>query len=222
MAELTLLMGNKNYSSWSLRPWLALKQARAPFKEMVVPLYEPGSASTIAAHSPSRKVPALRHGDLVVWDSLAICEYVSEQFPDAHLWPEDAQARAVARSISAEMHSGFAALRQSMPMNVRARRPGAGRTPESIRDIERIRFLWHDALGRFGRGGPFLFGAFTIADAMFAPVVLRFRTYEVSLDARLHEYCSSLLALPAMEEWLGAAQMEPWTIEAYEYPSALA
>jgi glutathione S-transferase len=153
-----------------------------------------------------------------VWDSLAICETIAEAFPEAHLWPDDAGARAVARSISAEMHSGFVALRTHMPMNARARLPGRGRTIESLRDIERVRSLWGDALHRFGRGGPFLFGRFSIADAMYAPVVLRFRTYEVEIDTRLHEYCAAVLALPAMEEWLAAARTEPWTLESFEYP----
>jgi glutathione S-transferase len=213
-----LAVGNKNYSSWSLRPWLALKQTGAAFDEVVIPLYRPDSPDAIRKISPSGKVPVLQHGQVVVWDSLAICETIAEAFPEAHLWPDDAGARAVARSISAEMHSGFVALRTHMPMNARARLPGRGRTIESLRDIERVRSLWGDALHRFGRGGPFLFGRFSIADAMYAPVVLRFRTYEVEIDTRLHEYCAAVLALPAMEEWLAAARTEPWTLESFEYP----
>lgn len=217
--DLTLVIGNKNYSSWSLRPWMALKQAGAAFREIVVPLYRPDSRATILEHSPSGRVPVLRHGSITVWESLAICEYVAETFPEAQLWPHDREARATARSLSAEMHSGFVALRSNMDMNVRARLAGVGRTKDSIRDIDRIRSLWSDARKRFGRGGPFLFGKFSIADAMYAPVVLRFRTYEVKLDDGLHEYCAAVLALPAMEEWMAAARAEPWTIEAFEYPA---
>jgi glutathione S-transferase len=219
MAKWVLAVGNKNYSSWSLRPWLALKHTGAPFDEVVIPLYRPDSPDAIRKISPSGKVPVLQRGEVVVWDSLAICETIAEAFPEAHLWPDDAGARAVARSISAEMHSGFVALRTHMPMNARARLPGRGRTIESLRDIERVRSLWRDALDRFGRGGPFLFGRFSIADAMYAPVVLRFRTYDVDIDPRLHEYCAAVLALPAMEEWLAAARTEPWTVESSEYPS---
>ena len=218
MANLTLVVGNKNYSSWSLRPWLALRHTGAPFEEVVIPLYAADSPAKIRTYSPSGLVPVLHHGSTIVWDSLAICEHVSEAFPGARLWPDDATARAVARSVSAEMHSGFSALRTHMPMNIRAHLPGLGRTQASLRDIERIRQLWSDALGRFGKEGPFLFGRFSVADAMFAPVVLRFRTYEVEIDARLREYCAAMLALPALEAWMAAAREEPWTIEASEYP----
>jgi glutathione S-transferase len=217
--ELELTIGNKNYSSWSLRPWLTLKVGGIPFREVVVPLYRPESAAAIRARSPSAKVPVLRHGDAVVaWDSLAICEYAAEAFPAARLWPDDTAARAVARSISAEMHSGFGALRAHMPMNARAFLPGRGRTIDAIRDVDRVRALWRDTLAQYGREGAFLFGRFSIADAMYAPVVLRFRTYGVELDARLHEYCAAVLALPALEEWLAAARVEPWTIDGFEFP----
>jgi glutathione S-transferase len=218
MSDFTLTIGNKNYSSWSLRPWLTLKQTGVAFREIVIPLYGADSPRAIREHSPSGKVPVLRHGDNVVWDSLAICEYLAETFPEARLWPADPAARAVARSISAEMHSGFAALRTHMGMNVRARLPGKGRTIESLRDIDRVRTIWRETLDRFGKGGAFLFGSFSIADAMYAPVVFRFRTYEVDLDARLREYCAAILSLPAIEEWGEAALVEPWTIEAFEYP----
>jgi glutathione S-transferase len=216
MDEFVLAIGNKNYSSWSLRPWLALKHTGAPFREVVIPLYRPDSRASIAPHSPCGRVPALRHGSTVVWDSLAICEYLAEAFPEARLWPRDRDARAVARSVSAEMHSSFAAMRSAMGMNVRARLPGVGRTVDSLRDIERVRNLWTDALQRFGREGQFLFGEFSVADAMYAPVVLRFRTYEVKLDARLRDYCDTVLQLPAMQEWMAAARAEPWTIDAFE------
>jgi glutathione S-transferase len=145
---------------------------------------------------------------------------VADTFPEAALWPADRAARAVARAVSAEMHSGFQAMRTHMTMNVRSHRPGVGRTIDSLRDVKRIRTLWTDTLERYGRNGPFLFGSFSIADAMFAPVVLRFRTYEVELDARLHAYCTAVLSLPAVEEWMAAARLEPWTIESFEYPDA--
>ena len=222
MDDLTLVIGNKNYSSWSLRPWLALKQTGAPFRELLIPLYRPESREKLLEQSPSGRVPALRHGRVMVWESLAICEYVADLFPQARLWPEDREARAVARSISAEMHSGFAALRANMGMNARAQLPGLGRTPDSLRDIDRVRSLWTDALRRFGKEGPFLFGRFSIADAMYAPVVLRFRTYEVELDSSLHDYCAAMLALPAMEEWIAAARAEPWSIDWVDYPSVRA
>jgi glutathione S-transferase len=222
MDGLTLAIGNKNYSSWSLRPWLALKHTGVPFREEVIPLFVPGSREQIAAYSPSTKVPALRHGEVVVWESLAICEYVAELFPGSGLWPENREARAVARSASSEMHAGFAALRANMGMNVRARLPAMGRTADSLRDIDRVRTIWGSLLRRFGKGGPFLFGRFSVADAMFAPVVLRFRTYEVELDAVLHEYCAAVLALPAVEEWMAAARAEAWTIDSQEYPSVRA
>jgi glutathione S-transferase len=222
MNDWVLAIGNKNYSSWSLRAWLAMKHTGVPFREVVIPLYRPESRALILTHSPSGRVPLLRHGATVIWDSLAICEYLAETFPEARLWPGDREARAIARSASAEMHSGFTAMRTNMPMNVRAHRPGVGRTIEAVRDVDRVRTIWTDSLQRFGKGGPFLFGEFSIADAMYAPVVLRFRAYDVQLDARLHEYCSTILKLPALEEWMAAARAEPWTIDAFEYPEIVA
>ncbi|MDA8129479.1 MAG: glutathione S-transferase family protein [Betaproteobacteria bacterium] len=216
MSSLTLVIGNKNYSSWSLRPWLAMRQADIPFATVRVPLYAPGSAAELAAWSPSGKVPALHDGELRVWDSLAICEYLHERFPDRQLWPADAAARATARSVSAEMHAGFGALREQMSMNIRARRPGQGRTAASVADIERILAIWADCRARFGRGGDFLFGRFGIADAMFAPVVLRFQTYDVTLQGAAREYAEAMLALPAMREWVADAVLEAERIEQFE------
>jgi glutathione S-transferase len=164
-------------------------------------------------------VPALRHDDVVVWDSLAIAEYLAETFPDARLWPDDRAARATARAVSAEMHSSFAGLRAAMPMNVRARLPGYGRTPASLLDVERVRALWSDCRSRFGRGGPYLFGRFSVADAMYAPVVFRFRTYAVTLDAAQQAYVDAMLAHPGMQEWAQAAEKEPWTVDEDEYPA---
>ncbi|HEV2300944.1 MAG TPA: glutathione S-transferase family protein [Stellaceae bacterium] len=217
MAELTLYIGNKNYSSWSLRPWLTLKGAGIAFDEVVVPLYRPESKRAILDFSPSGKVPALRHGDLLVWDSLSICEYLAEAFPQAHLWPQDAAARAAARSACAEMHSGFAALRAQLPMNVRAHLPGRALSPEVAAEIGRIAALWRECRTRFGNGkGDFLFGRFTIADAMYAPVASRFRTYRVALPPDAQAYCERLLASAPMQEWAEAARAEPWRVAAFE------
>jgi glutathione S-transferase len=205
-----------------LRAWLALQHTGAPHQEVVIPLDRPETRAALAAHSPSGRVPALRDGDITVWDSLAIAEYLAEAFPDAGLWPSDRSARAVARSVSAEMHSGFAGLRSAMSMNVRARLPGYGRTPASLQDIERVRSIWSDCRARFGKAGPFLFGSFSVADAMFAPVVFRFRTYDVALDGVQRAYAEAILALPAMQAWERAAVKEPWSIEADEYPAVRA
>ena len=209
MTELTLVVASRNYSSWSLRPYLALAHTGQPFREVVVPLGQPDTAALIAKHSPSGRVPVLLHGALSLWDSLAICEYLAETFPQARLWPEDTAARAVARSVTAEMHSGFAALRQHMPMNLRARRPGEGRAPGVAEDIARVTALWRECRERHGQGGPFLFGRFSIADAFYAPVVTRFVTYGVELDAMGQAYRDAVLALPAMKAWEEASRSEP-------------
>ncbi|HEX8436798.1 glutathione S-transferase family protein [Archangium sp.] len=209
MQELTLVVASKNYSSWSLRPYLALAHTGQPFREVVVQLGEADTAANIAKYSPSGRVPALVRGELVIWDSLAICEHLAELFPQAKLWPEDATARAVARSVTAEMHSGFATLRTHMPMNLRARRPGEGRAPGVAEDIARVTALWRECRSRFGQGGPFLFGTFSIADAFYAPVVTRFVTYGVELDAVCGAYRDAVLALPAMKAWTEAAHNEP-------------
>ena len=214
-----LAIGNKNYSSWSLRAWLAAKHTGMTFEEVVIPLDHPDTQKKIAAYSPSGRVPALHDGDVIVWDSLAIAEHLAAVFPEARLWPEDRAARGVARSVSAEMHSSFAALRAHMPMNVRSKFPGYGRTPASLHDIERVRAIWTQCRARFGADGPFLFGPFSIADAMYAPVVFRFRTYAVELDTQLSEYIETMLTHPAMQEWARAAEAEEWTIGEDEYPA---
>ncbi|MHB0990436.1 MAG: glutathione S-transferase family protein [Burkholderiales bacterium] len=208
MSELTLVIGNKNYSSWSLRPWLAMRMVNIPFREVRIPLYDPATADELASWSPSGQVPLLQDDDLKIWDSLAICEYLAEHFPDRHLWPEEERARAVARSVSAEMHAGFANLRRDMSMNIRRRYPDQGRTPDCLRDIQRILQIWGDCRSRFGSGGNFLFGRFSIADAMFAPVVLRFQTYAYKLDGVAQDYAAVILALAAMREWENAAVAE--------------
>jgi glutathione S-transferase len=206
---LTLVVGSKNYSSWSLRPYLALAHTGQPFQEVVIPLGTPDTTAQILRHSPSGKVPLLKHGELAIWDSLAICEYLAETFPEAKLWPQAKEARAVARSVTAEMHSGFTALRQHMSMNIHARKPGQGRAPGVAEDIARIQALWTDCRARFGQGGPFLFGAFSVADAFYAPVVTRFVTYGVELDAVSAAYRDAVLALPSFQRWAEAAKREP-------------
>jgi glutathione S-transferase len=209
MSELTLIVGSKNYSSWSLRPYLALAHTGQPFQEVVIALDQPDTAANIAKYSPSGRVPALLHGTLSIWDSLAICEYLAETFPQARLWPQEREARAVARAVVAEMHSGFSNLRQNMTMDIRARKPGQGRAPGVAEDIARIQALWNDCRARFGQGGPFLFGHFSIADAFYAPVVTRFVTYEVELDAVSQAYRDTVLELPALKTWTEAALKEP-------------
>lgn len=213
MKPLCLYIGNRNYSSWSLRAWLALRRTGAAFEEVVIPLDRSDTARKLRAHSPSARVPVLKHGRATVWESLAIAEYLAEQFPTARLWPRDPAARAVARAVSAEMHAGFVALRTRMPMDIRARYPDTGRTPEVAADIRRIVELWSECRRRFGRGGEFLFGRFTIADAMYAPVVSRFVTYGVTLDGEAAAYRDAVWRWPAMGEWVEAAAHEPWVIE---------
>ena len=209
-----LYIGNKNYSSWSLRPWLAMKQAGIPFAEQRIALYQSESKRRILELSPSGKVPVLKDGATTVWDSLAILEYLAERFPDRGLWPTDAAARARARSISAEMHSGFAALRTHMPMNLRNSYPGRGRTPEVEADIARIVGLWTDCRATASR--PFLFGDFCAADAMFAPVVTRFHTYGVTLPPVCQRYADHVLALPAMRAWYADARAEREALDEYD------
>jgi glutathione S-transferase len=212
--SLTLIVGNRNYSSWSLRPWLAMKQAGLAFDEVRVPLNQPDSKAQILRYSPSGRVPCLIDGALAVWDSMAICEYVNERYAGGGLWPRDVEHRARARSIAAEMHSGFAALRTHMSMDIRGRYPERGAAaaarPDVSADIARIKSIWTDCLAS---GGPFLFGAFSIADAFYAPVVTRFRTYAVALPARLAAYSDAVFALPAMQEWVAAAATEPETLD---------
>ncbi len=219
MTGLTLVIGNKNYSSWSLRPWLLLRQTGIEFTEVRVPLFKPGFKEAIQRYSPAGKVPVLLDGDFAVWDSLAICEYVAEKFPEKRLWPGAPEARARARSICAEMHSGFTALRTHMPMNVRAQLPRRGMLPGVRTDIDRIVQLWAECRARYAEsndsapgqtrvGGGFLFGAFSVADAMYAPVCSRFLTYAVDLPDAARSYVLAMSALPAMQEWVAAAKQE--------------
>lgn len=209
-----LVIGNKNYSSWSLRPWLALKVLGVAFEELRIPLQTPDTRASILRYSPAGKVPCLVDGELRVWESLAILETLAEAHPQ--LWPEAREARAHARSISAEMHAGFPNLRQHMSMNVRKRRPGKGRTPEALEEVARIVAMWSECRARYGVHGPYLFGRFSAADAMYAPVVLRFRTYEVELPPACRAYGDAMLALPAMQEWITAAEAETEVIAKFE------
>jgi glutathione S-transferase len=211
-SEFTLVVGNKNYSSWSLRGFLAARAAGVPFDEILVRLSEPGSKRELLEHSPAGKVPVLKHGERVVWDSLAIIEYLAEIRPDAGVWPADSAARAHARSIAAEMHAGFQALRGHMPMNLRKTLPGRGRGRDVADDIERVCAIWRDCRERFGADGPFLFGRFSAADAMYTPVATRFHTYAVELDEDSQAYVDAVLARPDFLEWHAAALEEPWVI----------
>lgn len=207
--DLLLVIGNKNLSSWSLRPWLAMKHSGIAFRELVLLFEADGWRESIRGVSPSGRVPVLRDGDLVVWESLAICEHLSDAFPEARLWPEDRAARAYARAVSAEMHAGFASLRRDMSMDVVARAPKRTLSTETERDVARVVEIWSECRARHAASGPFLFGAFSIADAMFAPVVLRFRTYGVAIAERAARgWYDAMLALPAMREWERGAEAE--------------
>lgn len=216
MADLHLVIANKAYSSWSMRPWVAMKAQGVAFKETVICLQQPDTAEQIAGHSAAGKVPVLRHGDVRVWESLAILDYLADTLPSHAWWPEDHAARAMARAISAEMHAGFTNLRSAMPMNVRRTILGRERTAEVDKDIARIQAIWGDARKQFGQDGPFLFGKFSNADAMYTPVVTRFKTYGVALDAVSQAYADAILAHPAVTQWYAEAAAEAWVIEKYE------
>jgi glutathione S-transferase len=214
---LKLVIGNKNYSSWSMRPWLALRANDIAFDEVFVPLYT-GDADKqrILAVTRSGKVPALVDGDITVWDSLAIIEYAAERFPEARLWPEDRAARAHARSISAEMHSGFMALRNECGMNLHRPVKAIPLSPDARANIARVEQIWTECRQRYGKSGPFLFGAFSGADAMFAPVVHRFRTYAIEVAPEAAGYMKTMMALPAFQEWTEAGLAETIVIERFE------
>ena len=212
---LTLVIGNKNYSSWSMRPWVAMTAFNIPFKEIRVLLGRADTGTMIARYSSSGRVPVLLTGENTIWDSLAICEYLAEQFPEKNMWPRDVVARAIARSICAEMHAGFGDLRQAMIMNIRARFLGKGRTPGAQGDIGRICEIWEDCMSRSGPND-FLFGEFSIADAFYAPVVMRFLTYGVSLAPALQGYVDRVAAHPAVAEWMADARQEPEAVPKYD------
>lgn len=211
-----LLIGNKCYSSWSLRAWLLLCAKEIPFEEVLVPLDEPGFKEAIFAHAPQSggTVPTLVDGDIAVWETLAICEYLHERFPERGIWPKDAAARAHARAASSEMHAGFQALRGACPMNVGRRFATRDRGAEVTKNVARIGAIWREARSRFGEkaGGPFLYGEFSAADAMFAPVVTRLDTYALPVEPDAAEYMRSILAMPAYRQWLDAALKESWVV----------
>ncbi len=209
---LHLIIGNKNYSSWSFRPWFAMKVASIEFQETVISLETTDFKARITKMSGAGKVPVLIDGDVNIWESLAILEYLAEKFPAAGLWPRDAAARAHARAICSEMHAGFQPLRRQLPMNVW--RPVIPRQidPDAQADVARIDAIWNECRSRFGAAGPFLYGAFGAADAMYAPVVWRFHTYAVEVSATARDYMHALMALPAWKEWRDAAHREPWVL----------
>ena len=214
---LKLVIGNKNYSSWSMRPWLALRAGHISFEEIFIPLYT-GDADKqrILSFTHSGKVPVLVDGDVTVWDSLAIIEYAAERFPDKQLWPEDRARRAHARSISAEMHSGFAALRNECGMNLHRPVGAIALSADARADIARVQQIWSECRERYGKMGPFLFGAFSGADAIYAPVVHRFRTYAFDVAPEVRDYMDTMLSLPAFQEWTRAALAETIVIEKFE------
>jgi glutathione S-transferase len=220
---LTLIIGNKNYSSWSLRPWIAMKAAGIAFEEIVIPLYREGSKERLLRYSPAGKVPVLIDDGVQVWESLAILEYLAEKFPQARLWPAEIAARAHARAIACEMHAGFQPLRQACPMNMW--RPVKKRDLDGdvLANVRRIDALWADCRARFGSGGAFLFGAFGAADAMYAPVVSRFHTYAVDVGPAARDYMAAVMALPAWAEWKAVALKEPWVLPHVEldWPAVL-
>jgi glutathione S-transferase len=206
--KLQLVIGNKNYSSWSMRPWVLLRQAGIPFEEVQLKFDADVRVIGIEKYSPTGKVPVLLIDGEPVWDTLAIAETAAELFAQKQLWPEDGRARRMARSACAEMHSGFQALRGRMPMNIRNRYPGKGMTPESRKDIDRVIELWTHCRERFGGAGNFLFGRFSIADAFYAPVVMRFQAYAVEVPPVAQAYCEAVQSLSAVREWVEAARRE--------------
>jgi glutathione S-transferase len=218
---LHLTIGNKNYSSWSLRPWIAMKVAGIPFEETVIPIYVAGSREKFLARSPAGKVPILQDGAVTVWESLAILEYVAETYPQAALWPADRAARAHARAIANEMHGGFQPLRRQCPMNMWRPAKKLELNPDAAANVRRIDAMWSECLER--SGGPFLFGTFTAADAMYAPVVSRLHTYAADVGKASAAYMQAVMALPAWQEWCAAALKEEWVLaeDEVDWPTVL-
>ncbi len=211
-----LVIANKLYSSWSLRPWLVLQVFAIPFDDHVIPMYQDDTKARMLQFGPTGKVPVLVDGDITVWESLAIIEYLADKFPDRAIWPEAADARAMARAVSAEMHAGFQALRVACPMNLTKRFARRDRGEEVAANVARIEALWRQARGRFGAGGPYLFGAFSAADAMYAPIVSRLDTYQFDVAEDTRDYMDTILADPAFVRWRQDALAEPWQIAHYE------
>lgn len=212
MARPTLVIGNKLYSSWSMRAWLVMKAFNLPFEETLIPLYGPDSKARLLEHSPSGKVPLLVDGDVRVWETPAIIEYLAEKHPAAQIWPRDAKARAHARAICSEMHAGFTVLRSACPMNLGKRFAPKDRGNAVAADVARIAEIFGSTRARFGSGGEFLYGSFSAADAMYAPVAARFATYSIPLEAASQGYVDAVIAHPAFQEWRAAAFSEPWVI----------
>ncbi len=221
----TLVIGNKLYSSWSLRPWLLLRQLGIAFEEVLIPLDQPDTKARILERSPAGKVPVLIEDDgIAVWESIAIMEHVADTRPDLPVWPADRAAGALARSVASEMHAGFGALRSACPMNLGKRYAPRDRGEAVARDVARVTAIWREARERFGTRGPFLFGEFSAADAMYAPVVTRLDTYAMPVDPVSRAYMDAILALPAYRDWLDAALDEPWVLahdEVDEEPTAV-
>jgi glutathione S-transferase len=215
-----LVIGNKNYSSWSLRPWIAMKQIGLAFEEIIIPMVLPGTKAEMLKYAPTGQVPILIDGDITVFETIAILEYLNDRYPDAGLWPADIAARAHARAISAEMHAGFGALRRDCPMNMRRPVKRHIVSPEAQRHVARIDAIWTDARSRFGNGGDrkgdFLFGAFTNADAMFAPIVNRFHVYDLPRSKTAQAYMDVMMALPAWQAWEKDSRAETWVIAGSE------
>ncbi len=220
---LKLTIGNKNYSSWSFRPWIAMKVAGIAFDEEVISLNAADFKTRVGKLSGTGKVPALTDGAVHVWESLAILEYLAEKFPAAGLWPADPAARAHARAIAAEMHAGFVPLRRLLPMNMWRPVKRLALTPEAEANVRRIDAMWTDCRNRYGKGGAFLFGSFGAADAMYAPVVSRFHTYAVEISEAARGYMNAMMALPAWAEWHAAALQEPWVLpeDEVDWPTVL-
>ena len=216
MSRLHLIIGNKNYSSWSLRPWIAMTMAGIPFNETVIPLDLPETRSRIAEHSSAGRVPVLHHGKLAIWESMAILEYLAEVFPEKNLWPKATAARAMARSVANEMHAGFSSLRNACPMNLRRPRRKVPMSDQVLADVTRIETIWRDCRRSFGKSGKFLFGKFGIADAMFAPVVARFDTFDISVADDTRSYMENILSTGAFLAWKDAALKETWIVPSDE------
>ncbi len=213
---LRLAIVNKAYSSWSLRPWLVLTHFGIPFEETVIPMARPETRAEILKFSPTGKCPALIDGDVLVWESLAIIEYLAERFPELPIWPRERRARAIARALANEMHGGFMALRNHCPTQFLRPKRKIELTPEVESDVARIEAAWGEARAEFGAAGPFLFGEFSAADAMFAPVVNRLETYDVAVGPLTSNYMQAITALPAWKAWIAGAEGEPWRIEHYD------
>jgi glutathione S-transferase len=213
---LKLVIANKAYSSWSLRPWLLLAHFKIPFEEIVIPLDEPTTRKRILAYAPNGKCPSLHDGAISVWESLAIIEYVAEKYPDKSIWPKARAARAHARALSSEMHASFQALRQHCPTNFRRAVRKLELTEAVEADVARIQAAWSHARKTFGAAGPFLFGRFSAADAMFAPVVNRLHVYDVEVNKTSRDYMNAIMALPAWKAWIKDAEAEEWRLDKYE------